>query len=468
MGYSQNETNIWYFGENAGLDFNSDTPVPLLDGALNTVEGCATIADTLGNLLFYTDGITVWNRNHSIMLNGTELNGDISSTHSAIIIPKPNNQSIYYIFTVDDVAGPNGLQYSEVDMTLESGLGGITANKNILLETPVTEKITAVNNPNTNEYWVVSHKWESDEFVAYNVSETGIDTTPVVSAVGTYIDGNDFESIGQIKISPDGTKLAVARNKNLNEVQICDFDVATGVVSNVFTLLNQPTNNGQVYGIEFSPNSKIVYVGVLGNGIYQYNLEAGINVEIILSQYLVTPEADPYGALQLGPNGKIYVAKSNRLYIDVIDNPNGLGATCNYQFETLYLEGRTCRAGLPPFIQSFFNVAFQTENLCFGDTTTFSASLPAIYDSILWDFGDTTTSNEESPTHSYTTPGDYEVSLTVTVSGNASTDSRTITIFEQPTAQSIPDQVICDYNQLGMVTVELSMFESTILNGQDP
>jgi len=67
--YSQKEANIWYFGENAGLDFNSGVPVALLDGQLNTREGCATISDKNGNLLFYTDGITVWNRSHKIMQN---------------------------------------------------------------------------------------------------------------------------------------------------------------------------------------------------------------------------------------------------------------------------------------------------------------------------------------------------------------------------------------------------------------
>ena len=144
VGFAQNEANIWYFGENAGLDFNSGTPMTLLDGALDTAEGCASISDISGSLLFYTDGITVWNQNHDVMLNGSGLNGHPSSTHSAIIVPKPQSSNIYYIFTVDFEAGSNGLQYSEVDMALDSGLGGITSNKNILLHTPSTEKITAI------------------------------------------------------------------------------------------------------------------------------------------------------------------------------------------------------------------------------------------------------------------------------------------------------------------------------------
>jgi hypothetical protein len=72
--YSQNQANIWYFGSFAGVDFNSGSPVSLSDGAMTTNEGCATICDSEGELLFYTDGTKVYNKNHSIMPNGTKNN----------------------------------------------------------------------------------------------------------------------------------------------------------------------------------------------------------------------------------------------------------------------------------------------------------------------------------------------------------------------------------------------------------
>ena len=116
----------------------------LSNGALNTREGCAAISDKNGNLLFYTDGVTVYNKNHGVMLNGTGLKGHSSSTHSAIIVPKPANTAIYYILTADELAGVNGLQYTEVDMSLDGGLGGVTSNKNKLLLSQATEKITEI------------------------------------------------------------------------------------------------------------------------------------------------------------------------------------------------------------------------------------------------------------------------------------------------------------------------------------
>jgi len=169
--FAQKEANIWYFGDKAGIDFNSGSPVALLDGALNTLEGCASISDSNGNLQFYTDGSTIWTKDHSVMSNGTGLNGNFSSTQSAIIIPKPDASDIYYVFTVDFQGEPNGLQYSEIDMTLNSGLGAVTSTKNVLLLTPVLEKLTAIKHSNNDKKWwelVIKIKNHENEFLMCN------------------------------------------------------------------------------------------------------------------------------------------------------------------------------------------------------------------------------------------------------------------------------------------------------------
>ncbi|MBT8273557.1 MAG: hypothetical protein KJO77_07110, partial [Bacteroidia bacterium] len=101
--HAQLESAHWYFGVNAGLNFNQGVPLPLLDGVLNTIEGCEAISDAQGNLLFYTDGTTVWNRNHLPMPNGEDLLGSFSSAQSALIVPKIDDPNIYYVFTSDVV-----------------------------------------------------------------------------------------------------------------------------------------------------------------------------------------------------------------------------------------------------------------------------------------------------------------------------------------------------------------------------
>jgi hypothetical protein len=182
--HSQNEAAIWYFGSYAGLDFNNGDPVAITNGQLITNEGCATISNASGQLLFYTDGITVWDKMHNVMPNGTGLLGNPSSTQSGIIVPKPNNPNIYYIFTVDSEAGAAGLNYSEVDLTLNSGNGDITATKNIQLITPSTEKISAISHANGTDIWVVAHGWENADFLTYAVNYTWVYSLPVFSTVG--------------------------------------------------------------------------------------------------------------------------------------------------------------------------------------------------------------------------------------------------------------------------------------------
>lgn len=286
---AQNEAAIWYFGFNAGLDFNSGAPVALTNGMLSTNEGCSTISNSNGQLLFYTDGIRVWDKSHNVMPNGTGLFGNPSSTQSGIIVPKPNNPNLYYIFTVDDEAGPNGLRYSEVDLTLNGGNGDVNANKNILLTTPTAEKISAIEHTNGNDIWVITHEWNSNNFFAYLVTPAGVNTTPITSTVGAFHGGgNTSNAIGNLKFSPNGERLALAQAYEPNFVEVFDFDTATGLVSNPIFINGIFTENGSdgPYGVEFSPDSNTLYVS---DANYSGTVE---EVFLLFYPYFFTPNND--------------------------------------------------------------------------------------------------------------------------------------------------------------------------------
>ncbi|WAC01865.1 hypothetical protein N7U66_18670 [Lacinutrix neustonica] len=206
---AQKEASNWYFGSNAGVHFDTDagTVTPLSNGALSTEEGCTSISDTDGNLLFYTDGRTVYNANHNVMLNGTGLKGDASSTQSAIIIPKPNNTDIYYIFTVDTPAIDfidTGFNYFEVDMTLDGGLGGVIDNTGTQLLSNTSEKLSAVlKDCDSQDIWVITFAdinggESNNSFFAYRVTEFGVNPTPVISTFNL----NIAEIRGYLKFSP--------------------------------------------------------------------------------------------------------------------------------------------------------------------------------------------------------------------------------------------------------------------------
>ena len=180
----QGDSNNWYFGSNAGVTFTSGAPVALTNGALSTTEGCATISDAAGNLLFYTNGISIWNRNYVTMPNGTGLLGNTSSTQSAIIVQQPNNNNIFYVFTV---AGAASLCYSVVDMTLNAGLGDVTAVKNVALCSPVTEKVTAIKHCNNNDIWVITHLSSSNGLFSTILSSTALYSTTLFSTISSVL-----------------------------------------------------------------------------------------------------------------------------------------------------------------------------------------------------------------------------------------------------------------------------------------
>lgn len=440
---AQKEAAIWYFGENAGLDFNSGSPVALTDGQLVTDEGCAVISDSSGRLLFYTDGMNLYNRVHQVMQNGTGLNGHISSTNSAIIVPKPGSPSRYYIFTTDAEFGPNGMQDSEVNMDLDNGMGGVTATKNILLEAAVSEKLTAIKIPGENAYYVLTHKGHSDEFLAYKISESGVNSNPVRSGIGPYITWPGSNSVGQIKFSPDGKKLGVA-TENLG-FELYDFNSVTGKVSNYHQILS----DWRSYGVEFSPSSDFLYTVNQNFGVSQYNLRAGSPAAIVNSEVVLQDGAHWSYAMQLAIDGKIYITTSsstqtNGTYISVINNPNEPGLSCNFEREVVSLDGKRSTLGLPPFIQSLFHISgISAANFCHGDATSFTLSVDVPVTGVHWDFGDGSFSSLEQPTHRYTSPGNYEVKVTVVSGLDSDSQTKSIAIYPAPEGQQIPDINLC-------------------------
>ncbi len=464
--FAQGEANIWYFGGNAGLDFNSGSPVALTNGQLNTSEGCATISNGAGQLLFYTDGVTVYNRNHLIMPNGTGLLGHSSSTQSATIVPMPGTTNLYYIFTLDFEAHANGFRYSVVDMNLDSGNGAIIlSQKNILIYTPSTEKLAIVKHSNDTDFWVVTHGWNNNTFYSHLLTSAGLNGTPIVSNVGTIInDIWDSNAIGYMKIAPNGNKLIIA-NQSMQNCELFDFNNTTGTISNPIILLTELN-----YGVEFSNQSNLVYVSALyptppEYKIMQYDLNASniaTSGQVVFSVALLSLELL---SLQLASNGKIYIAQKDTSKLGVIDNPNVLGLGCNVQIDAVDLLGRQCRVGLPPFITSIFNTSFTATNLCFGNATNFSLTTSQIPTSISWNFGDgSPVSTAVAPNHTYATAGIFTVTVTATVGGNTSTKSKSITISAVPiVATAVANQTVCGS---ASSTYNLASHNTTLLGGQ--
>ncbi|GAA4375634.1 hypothetical protein [Hymenobacter koreensis] len=342
---AQQQQSIWYFGGEAGLDFRKGAPEPLLDGKLSTYEGCAVATTSRGQLLFYTNGVNVWNRQHQLMPNGKGLMGSKSSAQSALIVPDPGSGNVFYIFTTAAEGTSGGMRYSVLDMTAEGGLGDIKRT-NALLISPVAEKLAAVRHRNGKDVWVVGHRWNSGAFVSYLVTADGIVTKPNLSNVGSMHAGPGRNAIGCMKFSPDGRKLAVAIWREANRVEVFDFDNATGKVANPKAYKGFE----EAYGVEFSPDASKLYVTSNGNGggnaqVWQVNLKTGEKTAIGNSANR------KIGSLQLGPDGRIYVAREDNPFLGVIQEPNAAGAACKYADDGIKLGGRRSKLGLPNFVQ---------------------------------------------------------------------------------------------------------------------
>jgi len=453
--------NIWYFGSNAGLDFNSGSPVVLTDGQLVAWEGVASIADGNGDLLFYTNGIIVWNKEHGIMPNGADLMGNDSSAQSGVIVPKPMSPDIYYIFTVDAQGAPNGFRYSEVDLTLQGGLGDVTANKNIPLQVPTTEQITAVLHQNGTDIWVLTHELGTNKFYAYLVTSAGVSAAPVTSNTGAAIDlWNTGDAIGYMKASPDGTRIGMANQAA--GVQLFDFDNATGEVSNGITISTVQMQ----YGLEFSESGNVLYTSNEGTSeIYQYDLLAA---DIGASALLVLTGQSSGGALQLAPNGKIYQTMVSSPYLNAINNPNEVGMGCDPELQAVDLSPAMGNFGLPSFIQSYFIAGgIVAENFCLGDNTNFSIDSTAEIESVEWDFGDGETSDELEPVHIYDSEGTYHVTATIVQDGEEQIVEKDITIVLPPDANTPANMALCDDESANLEEVfDLASRNAEILGAQ--
>lgn len=389
---AQLEASKWLFGNNAGVDFKNATP-EAFTGKLETTEGCATISNKMGELLFYSDGITVWDRNHSIMPNGEKLFGDPSSTQSGVIVPLPGSTTKYYLFTIDAEGGDHGFRYSIVDMSLNKGLGDVTS-KNELIKSPCAEKITAVKHRNNLDIWILAHEFGSNAFIGYLLTKNGLSASPVISKIGLKHEGEVDNSIGYMKISPDGSQLAVAI-KGLDCFQLFDFDNLTGILSHPITF--QLEKRSLTYGIEFSPNGSLLYLGAGAKGkIYQVNLQAGNEDAILNSLRVVGQSKDNrwIGAFQIGIDGKIYVSEYQSKYLSVIEYPNVIGAGCGFKSDVLFLKGNTCALGLPSFIQTYFVKENPGKNKSevkiFSEKEKIGVNQRFILNNILFDFNKST------------------------------------------------------------------------------
>ncbi|AFL84379.1 hypothetical protein Belba_1780 [Belliella baltica DSM 15883] len=371
--------NIWYFGDGAGIDFNEDpagilpTPRPVDPRhPQNIPAGTTTISDETGQVLFYTDGSTVWDLYGDVMADGEDIGGSNQASEGVIAVAIPQEETIFYLFTTSTAADGNSqVKFSLVDIKAENptGVGNVVSKDNFLFS-PATQQSAAIAAGDTT--WVLFHELGNNTFRAYPVGSLGIGP-PVFSSVGS-THGYDT-GVGSMKFSPDGTKVAVTiQDGACSRVELFDFDQSTGRLTE-YASVDLDCNDDDVYGVEFSNDSDRIFVTYTGDGgkveefIIQSpssqdeddDLSCGACFERATTsaqraQCILDSRTDlringPIGAIQMGPMGDIYVARPGQNFLGTIQ-PGGLcelstGTTEGFQL----LPGTTSNLGLPSFVQ---------------------------------------------------------------------------------------------------------------------
>ena len=418
--FAQKEGNNWYFGEFAGLGFNSGKSVALTNSRMSVYwGGTATISNSNGRLLFYSNGYQVWDSNHSSFASG--LRGHDVNYQGSLFVPHPDSTHLYFIFTSNGATTPNpNLYYSIINMKLRSGRGDIlTSQKNISLGFPVYQKLTAVRHANRRDYWVVTQKFNSDSLYSYLISPNGISKTPVISQIFKPFYSSSVTIRGVLKLSPDGKRICSLNHGDSSF--IADFDASTGKINNPWVFKDM--SYGSI-GLEYSAKSKYLYTVTNGGPgiIYQYDLSAETKNEFLSSRTTIDSGFEKKqgmfnALLQLGPDGKIYIPVYGDDYLHVINKPDLEGLRCGPQRDYIYLGNKTT-AGLPDMVQSFFQKkTFNVQPSCSRDTVFFNISNTYDLDSAHWDFGDTSSgmnnfSNKTSNVfHIYAKTGSYKARL---------------------------------------------------------
>jgi gliding motility-associated-like protein len=457
--FCQLQNNNWVFGYGARVNFSGPIPVGSSNAAINSNESTASVSDpSTGQLLFYTDGRKVWNANNEVMPNGANLLGGFfnSCTQGALIVPFPEDNQRFYLFTLEELEAQsvnpladNGLRYSIVDMTLNGGLGDVqVATMNTPLATDLTEKLIVIRSAEIQGFWVIAHKKNANEFLAWKIDACGVTAQPVVSTVGS-----NFASVpigateawaGAMDASPDGNRIGMPIDWS-DRIEFFDFNKTTGVVSNLLTVnVTDDSSPGflRKYGACFSPDgSKFYYTNF--NSVYQLNLSTYTSAAIASSNTLIyspilEPNGYPCSQIEQAPNNKLYVAIGNAGRLDEISNPNSLGLACGYVSNAVSFSPATCQLGLPAqvplggFAASSI-IAFLPDS-CLQSSISFSIATASPINQINWNFDDPTSgannsSSDLNPSHLFSEIGTYQITAIVEFDCYTDTISENITLF---------------------------------------
>jgi PKD repeat protein len=422
-----------------------------------TNRGSAVVSNpTTGELLFYTDGVTVWNRLHEVMPNGTGLMGDPTTSQSALIIPAPGRQNVFYVFNAAPASALDAssrclcLHYSIVDMRADDGRGDVT-KKNEFLLSDITEHLTATTDCKGDGWWIVTRSRLTRHFFSLHLTSAYLETSPVVSSVAN--NQLDVRDAGQLQVSPDNRHVLMTSASGSS--QLFDFDAESGRLAEGLNLFGVD-KLGEHFGAAFSPDGQKAYITVTNatsdatTQLYQFDIGLPTAQQIAESMEIVADlgTTSSWVPLQLGPDGRIYVGIPGTNRLSVIERPNNRPPLVDFKKEIIRTAG-IVRTGLPNIptpllfdqpdrsnICELPRAAFSTPvEICEGETVSFVNRSTGRITSWEWSIqgGSPSTSTERTPLRvTFPRAGVFTVRLVARSDFAADTSSSLITVLERP------------------------------------
>jgi len=231
--------------------------------------------------------------------------------------------------------------------------------------------------------------------------------------------------------------------------EIGNFDNKTGKISNL-QFIYRKNPDTYCFGFEFSPDGNLLYMTTGGKSFNLWQFDLQNETEETLNHSAVKIAEGNNFAMQLAPDGKIYVARENTSYLNVIISPNLRGDACEYEQKAFALNLGTVFKGLPNFVESwFYKPSFVSSDLCFGDTSLLVFNHPNNVDSLIWEFSP----GEENPVikgrdfklkRLFFDTIDYTVSVSVYHCGSSDTVTQVVNTKPYPVSFLPDDTLLCN------------------------
>ncbi len=358
LSNGQGLNNLWLLGYDCCFPNFQPVTVDFISGSwslsnsnrtMNFSETNGVVSDSLGNLLFYTNGAYISNSLDDTMLNGTGLNPcDFTNAHSlhgltipqaALVIPFPDHPNQYYLFhnTADDRFNTYSafyLYYSIIDMSLDGGKGAVT-QKNVILKNDslIVGRLTACKHANGRDWWLICHQYNTSLYYKYLITPNGIQ-----GPWAQFIGSSRLNDLGQCKFNTSGTKFAYYEPWT-NDLDIYDFDRCSGLFSNAIHVAIYDSAAGG--GLAFSPNDRYLYLSS-DSFIYQFDMQAPVIAQskTTVGVYNGGSSGTNFYLSELAPDGKIYINCGNStLDMHVINYPDSAGLACGFCQQCIHLPG---------------------------------------------------------------------------------------------------------------------------------